>query len=97
LTGAAGATIFVALPDLWVTIFSLGITLLGEIGIIQESSAYLISVFALSLPDVPVRHMLCDYAQSLASDRRGSTYACTALVGVAAQIHVGPLQMSFAS
>lgn len=80
-----------ALPNLWVTIFSLGITLLGEIGIIQESSAYLISVFALSLPDVPVRHMLCDYAQSLASANRGSQYACTALVGVAAQIHVSPL------
>lgn len=86
--GAAGATIFVALPNLWVTIFSLGITLLGDIGIVQESSAYIISIFALSLPDIPVRQVLCDYAQSLTTARQGSQYACTALVGIAAQTHV---------
>jgi len=87
--GASGSTIFVALPNHWITIFSLGVTLMREVGIVQETSAYLLSVYALSVPDVPVRQALCDYAYTLASARLGSSYSCTAMVGIAAQVHVG--------
>lgn len=86
--GASGSTIFVALPNHWITIFSLGVTLMGEVGIVQETSAYLLSVYALSVPDVPVRQALCDYAYTLASARLGSAYSCTAILGIAAQVHV---------
>lgn len=86
--GASGPTIFVALPNHWSTIFALAISLTGQIGIVLESSAYLISVYALALPDVPVRKALCEYAQSLTVTRLGSHYTCTATVGIAAQTHV---------
>jgi hypothetical protein len=87
-TGAAGSTIFVALPNHWITIFSLGVSFMGELGIIQESTAYILGVYALATPDVPVRQAICDYAQSLADARHGSTYSCSAMVVLAAQVHV---------
>lgn len=87
-TGSAGSTIFVALPNHWATIFSLAVSLIGEIGIVQETSAYLFSVYALCIPEVPVRKALVEYAQSLTATRLGSYYTCTAMVGIAAQVHV---------
>jgi hypothetical protein len=62
---------------------------MGEVGIVQESSAYLVSVYALAVPDVPVRQALCNYAHALAYARLGSAYSCTAILGIAAQVHVG--------
>lgn len=86
----AGPTVFVSRPDHWATIFSLGVSLTGEIGIVQESTAYLISVYALAVPEVPVRKALNEYTQTLTASRQGSLYTCTATIGTAAQVHVSP-------
>ena len=84
----AGPTIFVALPHLFVTIFTLAIHLMGEVGIVQETSAYLLSVFPLTLTDIPMREAICDAALKFALKRPGSKYSSNGLFGRAAQIHV---------
>lgn len=64
---------------------------MGEIGIVQESSAYLLSVYALGLSDIAVREAVCNAAQTYALQRPGSQYTASALVAIAAQVHVSHL------
>lgn len=84
----AGPTIFSTLPHLFVTIFTLAIHFMGEVGIVQETAPYLLSVYPLTLTDVPVREAICEAAQVFALKRPASKYSPTGLLGRAAQAHV---------
>lgn len=60
-----------------------------EVGIVQETAPYLLSVYPLTLADIPVREVICDAAEEFALKRPGSKYSPNGLVGKAAQVHVG--------
>lgn len=74
---------------MFVTIFTLAIHLMGEVGIVQETAPYLLAVYALTLSDIPVREAICEAAQKFALKRPGSKYSPNGLFGRAAQVHVG--------
>lgn len=73
LIGYAGPTIYITMPERRNAIFLLGISLVKRLGIIHDSTAYLVAVHSML-----VRNSLCsDRESSLTTDLRRTGPVCT--------------------
>lgn len=93
ISAYAGPTIFVTRPKERVAAFALGLALVAEVGRVLDSTAYLLSAYAITITDVAISEALCRRAKQLCTLRPHSLLTGSALVVIGYQVHVSTIKL----